>query len=478
MIPAHLRVTQSDWSALRRLFQASFREPGAAETGAIGVVGMSSTAGRREYLLAKVFWPQEGDLKIASDDSLVFDASYLRKAHLFMREHGLAGFVVFHTHPLADQHVRFSMYDDQQEPLLAENLAEIEPKTRLLSVVAGRHCQCGREWTSDRASVPLGELVVVGESIEHQSLAGEPDPTPPQPADLFDRAKAITGPGASALLARMTIAVVGVSGTGSLTCELLARAGCRNILAIDDDIVKEVNLNRILYATKRDANEGTPKVEVIRRGIEGLGMGCAVDPVVGNVLDARVLARLRECDVVMGCVDKAFPRKVLSKFSYQYLRPYIDMGTEIGANSAGIASLDARVSFVAPGRQCLFCTGLVTAERLRFESLTSRERARVQGQGYSDHLLLVQPAVMDLNMRAASMSVLLLRHLLQPFLMTPLPVSFMDNLITGTSRRVMAARDPNPNCRTCAANPHLAWGDCGPSIGLDESTFASIYGED
>lgn len=477
MNTANLRVTQTDWSRLRLHFQSSFREVGAPETGAIGVVGVSAVGDRREYLLAKVFWPQSGDLKIARDDSLVFDASYVRRAHLHMREHGLAGLVVFHTHPMADAHVQFSWYDDEQEPSLARNLSEIAPSTRFLSVVAGRRSQCGREWTNAGA-IPLGELVVVGETIAYESLAGELAPAPPHPADLFDRARALSGAGAQARLARMTIGLVGASGTGSLVGELLARAGCRRILPIDDDVVKTINLNRILYATQQDAELRTPKVQVLRRGIEGLGIGCVVDPVMGNVLDAHVLARLRMCDVIIGCVDKAFPRKLLGEFAHQYLRPYIDIGTEIGTAAktalSAVASVDARVSYVAPGRPCLSCTGLVTPQQLAFESLTSRERARVLAQGYSDHLRLVQPAVMDLNMRPAGLAVLLLRHLLQPFMATPLPATIMENLITGTTRLVREARSANPTCRTCAASEHIGWGDCGPTIGLEGEVLAAI----
>jgi hypothetical protein len=40
----------------------------------------------------------------------------------------------------------------------------------------------------------------------------------------------------------------------------------------------------------------------------------------------------------------------------------------------------------------------VTARALRFESLTKSEREREVAQGYSDDLVMKQPAVMDLNM--------------------------------------------------------------------------------
>ncbi len=63
-------------------------------------------------------------------------------AHLAMRKHRLAGIATFHTHPGASASVGFSLYDDRQDPLLVENLLEIEPRTQFVSVVAGKDSQC------------------------------------------------------------------------------------------------------------------------------------------------------------------------------------------------------------------------------------------------------------------------------------------------------------------------------------------------
>jgi hypothetical protein len=113
---------------------------------------------------------------------------------------------------------------------------------------------------------------------------------------------------------------------------------------------------------------------------------------------------------------------------------------------------------------------------LQFESLTYEERQRVRRLGYSDDLLITQPAVMDLNMRAASMGMMLLRHLLQPFLLEPVPVTISENVLTYTTVAVGAPRTPNARCLTCRENPHLGCGDCGPAIGLDPAAVAAITG--
>jgi hypothetical protein len=477
MTTIDLRISAADWIRLRRQASSSFRTPRASETGAIAAVGLNQRAGGPEFLVAKMFWPEGGDLKVASSGELVLDSSYLRRAHLYMRKHGLAGLAVFHTHPMARDTVSFSRYDDQQEPRLVENLRELEPTTTLVSLVLGRHCQRGRVWSDAGASRPLSRLLVVGDELAALSLRGEPEPAPPKAGAIFDRGLPLTGVGALARLAGMTVAIVGASGTGSLVAELLVRAGCGKLLLVDDDVVKMENLNRILYATVADVHEATPKVDLLHRSLTRLGLPTIVEPVRGNVLDRGTLARLKDADLVFGCVDRALPRRLLCEFSARHLRPYIDVGTEIGANAEGIVSMTARTNYVAPGRPCLVCTGLVTPRQLHYETLVPSERARVAGLGYSDDLALAQPAVMELNMRAASMGVTLLRHLLQPFLLTPLPITISENLATYSMLSIEKPRVDDAGCTLCRANPHAGWGDAGPQLGLDPLVYQAIKGE-
>ena len=471
----NLRATERDWQMLRKHFAPSFRH-GAPETGAIGLVGRSSQSGKDDFLLVKVFWPEVGDLKVATNQSLVFSPSYLRRAHLAMRTERLAGIIIFHTHPLADITVFFSPYDNQEEPKLFANMQEIDPNTILLSVVAGKNSQCGRVFERGQRPRSLGKVTVVGEVLSEHMLDGSPAPLPPPASSVFDRALALTGTGALARLRDMTIAVVGASGTGSIVCELLARAGCRHIIVIDDDVTKEVNLNRILYTKQEDIDKSVPKVQILRRGIEGLELGCQVVAIEGNVLSQETLLAIRKADVIFGCVDAAYPRLILSKFAFQYLLPYIDVGSEIGGDDSGIAALNARTSYVAPGRYCLLCSGIITTKQLQFESLTKAERSRVASLGYSNDFVISKPAVMDLNMRASSFGVMVLRHLLQPFLVSPLPVTISENLVTYTTLAVTKPRITNPRCPVCQANAALGYGDCGPEIGLDDSTLAALLG--
>jgi hypothetical protein len=61
---------------------------------------------------------------------------------------------------------------------------------------------------------------------------------------------------------------------------------------------------------------------------------------------------------------------------------------------------------------------------------------------------------------------MVLRHLLQPFLRTPLPVTLAENLVTFNMKPVAAPRNRNEACEICQANFHAGWGDCAGPVGL------------
>ena len=72
----------------------------------------------------------------------------------------------------------------------------------------------------------------------------------------------------------------------------------------------------------------------------------------------------------------------------------------------------------------------------------------------------------------------LLRHLLQPFLRTPLPVTLSENLVTFNMKPIAVARSRNEQCDICQANPSAGFGDCGEAIGLAPEIAAALLDED
>lgn len=449
-----MRMTEYHQGQVKRLTSASFLEgvEFPPETGCIVLVGRNNHPTHSSLVVADVLAPEDGELTEQGSDGLVFASNYLRRALFRLREKGLAGFLTLHTHPFSDARVNFSPYDDANDPSLMANLYELEPHGIFGSIVMGKRSARARLWNPDGDGYrTLEAMIVLGEQLQFLPANGAEVEAEPQPAEIFDRSLAITGSGALARLARMRIGLIGGSGTGSIVAELLMRAGVGEILLFEPDYVEEPNLNRMLHSRQRDAEARVGKASRLAEALAEAGMPTQITVASGgDIRREEVALELRSCDLVIGCVDRDWPRLILCELAYQYVIPYIDLGTEIGFDGAEIQSLDSRVSYVAPGRPCLLCSGVVSNERLRLEALEDSERDRVIAMGYSEDIRLIAPAVMDLNMRAASYAMLVVRHLLQPFLDRPLPTHIKESITNFSVRRVTSR--PNRDCHICGTS--------------------------
>ena len=454
----NLRISAPVWASVWNIVQRSFTLPGAPEWGLIGLVGVNAHPARPSLLVADLLLPGPDDFGRQSRYALTFHRSYLRRAMLQARTANVQGLVTFHSHPDSLDQTDFSPFDESEDPLLMANLHELMPNSLHASVVVGRQSLKGRAWLPDGTRVPLEELVIVGDHLVSKPLSGEAAPPPPRSSAVFDRALVVTGTGALAQLARMRIAVVGASGTGSLMAELLVRAGAGHITLIDPDTVRLENLNRILHATAEDARQGRLKVAVLKRALDALGLPTDVVAWPKDIVKTSIARELAGFDLLVGCVDRHWPRLVLNQVAYHYLLPLIDVGTEIGVGPGGVEACTARTSYVSSHRPCLVCGGVVDLNALGVESLGEAEQARIAALGYGAGLS--QPAVMELNTRAASYGAIVLRHLLQPMLREPLPIHILESLLTfGINPDRGRKRDPH--CLVCGTGTLSGLGDAG-----------------
>lgn len=456
-----LRIAELHYQKMRDILALSFRDVRRSrpETGCILLVARNDHPSHPSLLVADVLEPRVGDFDRQDEGVLSFSSGYLRRALLAVRRRGLAGFLTVHTHPLSDRDVGFSSYDDANDPELMANLYDLEPSGAFGSVVFGKNSVKARLWTSELVPQDMAEMFVIGSRYLAVPLNGVSYERVPEPAAIFDRGLAITGAGALYMMSQMRFGIIGVSGTGSLVLELLLRAGAGTVVMFEFDSIDNVNLNRILHSRQSDVDEGISKTARAAEAIRATGLPTRVEIVKGgDIADPSVAQELIGCDVLFGCVDREWPRLILSEVAYQYLIPVIDLGTEVGLAAGGqeLQSLDARVSYTAPGNPCLKCMGLVTSEGLRLEALSPQELERTIGLGYCKDIRLKVPAVMDLNMRASSLAMLLLRHLLQPFMATPLPTSIHESM---TNFAIKSRHETsNADCLICSYPERLGAG--------------------
>jgi len=249
-----------------------------------------------------------------------------------------------------------------------------------------------------------------------------------RPEHPFERAKrpvAFTS-AMTAELGRLTAVVIGVSGTGSITAEQAARLGFGRVILIDFDKVEVKNLNRILNATIDDAAREAIKVEMMAAAIsEYRGEGVAI--AVPTSIDKRdAVMAAAQGDVLFSCVDTHHARQVADLMAAAFVMPLFDMGVTIPtrATADGFAVADAvgRIDYIQPGRSTLKSRGVWTPASVRAEYLAMTapdQHAQEVADGYIDGAVEEAPAVIALNMRAASAAMIEYLARAYPFRIDP-----------------------------------------------------------
>ncbi len=93
--------------------------------------------------------------------------------------------------------------------------------------------------------------------------------------DMFCRTDMLIGKENRKKLENSNIAVFGIGGVGSYTCEALARAGIGQLTIIDNDTVSPSNINRQLIALR--STVGQKKVDVAAARIRDINPAVSVD---------------------------------------------------------------------------------------------------------------------------------------------------------------------------------------------------------
>lgn len=211
-------------------------------------------------------------------------------------------------------------------------------------------------------------------------------------------------------LQQLRVAVVGASGTGSQVIEQLVRNGVKELVIIDDDVVKEKNLNRITNTGIEDSDNEELKVFAIKKTLDGYGLGADITAIPKNIKDKSAIKELSTCDVVFGCVDTAEGRHIINKAATYYSISYIDIGVGLEAKpEVGINSVSAAVHYIQPGEKPLIERDVYTSEDLANEYNNQIKDGNYEddlNRGYIKGAIEDRPAVISLNSCAASLAVL------------------------------------------------------------------------
>jgi molybdopterin/thiamine biosynthesis adenylyltransferase len=351
---------------------------------------------------------------------------------------------IFHSHPTDLQRPSFSASDDYGEELVVPKL-----QARAAVPVAAAVLAPGGE----RARLHLPEAIPAAE-VAIERIGEPPAVMPVAPAERFERQVRALGAEGQATLAALSVGVVGAGGLGSHVIQQLLHLGVGELLVIDPDCVAVSNLSRLVGASARDARRGRAKVRLSRRLSRRLGAATRVRALRGSINEAQVGSQLLDCDLVVGATDTQWSRTVLNQIAYQYYVPVLDLGVEIQSGGA----MGGRVSWLAPGSACLWCAGILDAERVRAEQLPSELAAAERERGYISGIDEPAPAVISINGVIASVAVTELLARFTGFSgETPRADLLLYRLADGSLRRTQPK--PIPGCPTCGTEGLVGAGE-------------------
>jgi molybdopterin/thiamine biosynthesis adenylyltransferase len=122
-------------------------------------------------------------------------------------------------------------------------------------------------------------------------------------------------------LARATVAIVGVGGTGCAAASSLAAMGIGRLILIDPDVVEECNLHRqLLY---RAADIGNRKAEVAAARLKEMNPGLKLEAVSKLLTEENARSLLKIADVVVDGSDNNSARLAINKACLKLGKPWV-----------------------------------------------------------------------------------------------------------------------------------------------------------
>lgn len=432
------------------------------ERAAFIILGTGITENETRYLSRELILLDNQDLISNSETHVTFDNNkfidVLKKAEL-------KGFSVALVHNHPDSFRNFSGTDDEGEKSLFR-LAFNRNRSRVpypSIILFPDEELMGRVWNEDLQNFQISKFRIYGKKIQllypnkNESFESREE---------FNRQALAFGNALNQDFANMKVSVVGCGGTGSATAILLARLGVSEICLIDKDKLEKSNINRLHGSTLDDV--GTPKVDILEKEINRIGLETKVTKVENWVNSKEAVEELKSSDIIFGCTDDHMGRIILNRFAYFYLTPVIDMGLVIrvsDSNPPEIRDLITRVSYLYPGSDCLLTTGNIDIEMAYAESVKQsdneeyerlKEEAYVIGEGNP------APAVVTFTTQLATVAINSMINRMvgfNPYGMHPHELNFLHR-----NTQILPQSKEDEECKVCGIKIYWGRGDMLPFL--------------
>ena len=321
---------------------------------------------RKTAIVTSILRPRREDRSLHGNVS--FNGGYLSRAVRSAIESG-QGLVFMHSHPS-------SGWQDMSRPDVCaerDRIADIARATAnpLVGMTLGTDGHWSARFWSDGAAARTYHWCKKVRVLNKTRLVIWRSPYDGRASDRLRQRRTVDSWGESKQrdLEVLRIGIVGLGSVGSVVAEGLARIGVRELVLIDDDIVEEHNLDRLLNASGRDI--GRAKTDVAERAIRAAST--ASDVTVLNyrqkVQHRRAYLAAKDCDILISCVDSPVARDLLNRTAYRDGIPVIDGGVEVRKDPR-TGNMNAgrwKAHIASPHTECLRCKGQYTSSDVMLE---------------------------------------------------------------------------------------------------------------
>ncbi|MFL5654287.1 MAG: HesA/MoeB/ThiF family protein [Ktedonobacteraceae bacterium] len=322
-----------------------------------------------------------------------------------------------HTHPFSQGGVSFSATDDGDEKTFFRFLKEKFEGINYASIVFSQRRYSARVWTFSSGSIVARSALLktqtsreniassdfredTDEYFEKTAVTGE--------EGFFNRSAAVLGLDVMrTIMHHQVISIVGVGGLGSIVAEHLIHMGFHEINLIDPDVLEMSNLNRVVGAYYKDAQQQLYKVDVVKRHVTNINPKATVLACKSDVHDKEMESVLALSDWIIVATDNHSSRLRVQELSVQYFVPLVSVGVNITVKANKIEDMSGEVITARVGDYlCLNCLNRINPIKVASERHPDKTiREALVKRGYVTGKDVKEPAVKTLNTSLATMAV-------------------------------------------------------------------------
>ena len=409
-----MKFKQGDLDDLRANLLADL----SREHFAILLGKMRKIDGHTLITVVDMLFPTRADYNHQSVAALHIKKDFVHKALVEVNNrYDVDTIIDVHTHPFTQGGVSFSAVDDGDEKTFFRFLKETFKGIHYASIVFSQNKYSARVWTFSNGTILARRAVVKtqtrGENIassdfqeykhEHYEkkalIAAE---------GFFNRSVLALGLDVMrSIMDSQTISIIGVGGLGSVVAEHLIHMGFHMINLIDPDVLEISNLNRVVGAYYKDAEQRLPKVDVVKRHLMSINPRATVRAYKSDIYEKAIEGVVALSDWMIVATDNHSSRFRAQQLAVQYFVPLISVGVNITVKDNKIEDMSGEVITARVGDSlCLSCLQRINPTKVASERHPDQGiREALVKRGYVMGQEVKEPAVKTLNTFLATMAV-------------------------------------------------------------------------